>query len=75
MPRQTVIVFCTDPTECYEDLKLFCEMKELSYNTWSRKNLNEPTYYKGFLVKRLPIDRFEGHRYLDERLEIIKRER
>ena len=54
MPRQTIIIYFADPSEGYSDLKKFCKVKGLKYNTWARKKL--PIEYKGFTLERIPVE-------------------
>ena len=53
MKRQTVIIYMTKVPECYGNLKLFCEKKGISYNTYSRKEM--PFVINGIEVHRVPF--------------------
>jgi len=53
MERKTVIIYQTTPPECYGSLQLFCDAKELKYNTFSKKVL--PFKYKDIEVHRVPF--------------------
>lgn len=52
MKQQTNIIYTTPIPESYSNLKLFCEVKGLKYNTYSKKQL--PFDYDGFEVHRVP---------------------
>lgn len=53
MKRNTVIIYASNPPECYGNLKLFCDLKGIKYNTYSRKKL--PFEYEGSKVYRVPF--------------------
>jgi len=51
MKRQTVIIYNSPIPECYGNLKLFCKVKGIKYNTYSK--LKMPFKYNGYLVHRI----------------------
>ena len=51
MKRINVIIYSTPTPECYGNLKLFCDVKGLKYNTYSKKKL--PFEHNGYLVHRV----------------------
>ena len=51
MKRQSVIIYSTTIPECYGNLKLFCDVKGLKYNKYSKKKL--PFEHNGYLVHRI----------------------
>ena len=54
MKIKTVIVYFGEKTEAFSDLKKFCKVKGLKYNTWKQAEL--PKLYKGYSVERLPSE-------------------
>lgn len=53
MERKTVVIYRTTPPECYGSLKLFCNAKGISYNTFCKKTL--PFEFDGGYVFRVPF--------------------
>jgi len=53
MKRKSIIIYSANPPECYGNLKLFCKIKGLKYNTYKSKQL--PFTYDGFEVHRVPF--------------------
>ena len=51
MKIKTVIVYFGEQTEAFSDLKKFCKVKGLKYNTWKQSEL--PKLYKGYSVERI----------------------
>ena len=54
MKIKTVIVYFGEKTEAFSDLKKFCKVKGLKYNTWKQSQL--PKLYNGYTVERLPSE-------------------
>ena len=69
MPRQTVIVLYGTPIEGFIDLKRFCKLKGLKYNTWARKKL--PTTYNGASLERITNEnKFDAIEVMGEIIKI-----
>ena len=54
MKRQSVIIYSTPIPECYGNLKLFCQVKGLKYNTFSKIKL--PFIVNGCEVHRVKFN-------------------
>ena len=53
MKRQTIIVYKSEVPECYGNLRLFCEVKGIKYNTYVQKKM--PFKLNGIEVHRVPF--------------------
>ncbi len=60
---KSVIIYYGTPIEVFVDLKRFCEVKKLSYNTWKQKKL--PENYNDFSVEREAV----GNKIIEEYIE------
>lgn len=54
MQINSVIVYYAEPIEVFKDLKRFCKIKGLKYNTWKQRGL--PHSLNGFSVEREPVN-------------------
>ena len=63
-----VIVLYGEPIEAFADLKRFCEVKKLTYNTWKQKKF--PMTFNGFELSKEPIG--ENYQAVTRMGELIK---
>jgi hypothetical protein len=65
---KSIIVLYGEPIEVFSDLKKFCKIKGLAYNTWKQKKL--PTLFNNFSLEKEPVG--EVSEYVTRMGELIK---
>jgi len=68
--NKTILILYGVQTECFTDLKKFCEIKEVCYNSWKQKKF--PMIFEGHkLVKQPKGVTFEYVEINGELIEIL----
>ena len=68
--NRTILVLYGEQTECFTDLKKFCEIKELCYNTLKAKKF--PFFVGGYKLTKEPKGQSFEYVYInDDLIEIV----